>query len=209
MKTVSLSGSIRQGVGKKDAAALRRDGRVPSVLYGGKQQIHFHISAIDFKKLIYSPDVFEVQLEIDGSTHRSIIKDIQFHPVTDRPLHVDFLQMFEDKEISVDLPVRAVGSSIGVVNGGRLAVNFRNLTVKGLPNALPECIETDITLLKIGQDIRVRDLTIDGCEIEQPQSAVVVAIKMTRASMGVDEEEEEGTESEGGGEDAPAEAAEE
>lgn len=211
MKSVSLSGSLRGGVGKKDAAALRREQRVPSVLYGGTEQIHFHISAIELKKLVYSPDVFEVNLEIDGKTYRSIIKEIQFHPVTDRPVHVDFLQMFEDKEITVELPVRTVGNAIGVINGGRLAINFRKLKVRGLPNALPETIELNISKLRIGHDIRVRDVEFPGCTLVQSPDSVVVAVKRTRVSVDDSEdEEEEGAEgaeaaaSEGG--EAPAEA---
>ncbi len=211
MKTVSLSGSLRGNVGKKDAAALRRDGRVPSVLYGGTEQIHFHVSELEVKKLIFSPDAYEVQLDLNGKMFRSIMKDIQFHPVTDRPVHIDFLQMFEDKEIAVQLPVRTVGNSVGVINGGRLAVNFRTVTVSALPNALPESIEVNITKLKIGQDVRVKNITLEGCRILQPDNAVVVAVKLTRAAMsasGDDDEDEEGGEAaapaaEG---EAPAEA---
>ena len=201
MKTVSLSGSPRESVGKKDAAALRRDGRVPSVLYGGTEQIHFHISELEIKKLIYSPDAYEIHLNLDGKTYRCVMKDLQFHPVSDRPVHIDFLQMFEDKPISVLLPVKTKGNAIGVINGGRLAVNFRNVMVNGLPNALPESIEVDVTKLKIGQDVRIKDVTIPDCKILQPENAVVVGVKVTRAAMGVDEEEEEGAE---GGEGAPA-----
>lgn len=201
MKTVSMSGSLRENVGKKDAAALRKEGRVPSVLYGGPEQIHFHISELEIKKLIYSPDAYEVHLELGGKTYRSVMKDIQFHPVSDRPVHIDFIQMFEDKPITVQLPVQTVGNSIGVINGGRLAVNYRNLAVNGLPNALPDSIEVNITKLKIGQDIRIKNLEIPGCKILQPENAVVVAVKMTRASMGATEDEDE--EDEG----APAEGA--
>lgn len=204
MKTVSLSGSLRENVGKKDAATLRKAGRIPAVLYGGTEQIHFHVGELEVKKLIFSPDAYEVQLDLNGKKYRSIMKDIQFHPVSDRPVHIDFLQMFEEKEIAVQLPVRTVGNSVGVINGGRLAVNFRTLTVSALPNALPESIEINITKLKIGQDVRVKNINLEGCRILQPDNAVVVAVKLTRAAMSAsvdDEEDEENTE---GGEAAPA-----
>jgi len=183
MKTASLSGSLRENVGKKDADTLRKNGRVPGVLYGGKEQIHFHVDNIELEKLVYTPDAYRFDFEVDGKTYPTIIKDMQFHPVTDKIQHMDMLQLFDDKPVTVELPVRTTGNSIGVRNGGRLAISFRKLKVRGLPNALPEAIVADITNLKIGDAARVKDLSIEGCEILAAENAVVVDVKRTRAAM--------------------------
>ncbi len=183
MKTASLSGSPRENVGKKDADTLRKNGRVPGVLYGGQEQIHFSVDNIELEKVVYTPDAFRFNFEIDGKTYPTIIKDMQFHPVTDKIQHLDMLQLFDDKPVTVELPVRTTGNSIGVRNGGRLAINFRRLMVRGLPNDLPEAIVADITNLKIGDAARVRDLNIEGCEILAADNAVVVDVKKTRAAM--------------------------
>lgn len=183
MKTASLSGSLRENVGKKDADTLRKNGRVPGVLYGGKEQIHFHVDNIELEKLVYTPDAYRFDFEVDGKTYPTIIKDMQFHPVNDKIQHMDMLQLFDDKPVTVELPVRTTGNSIGVRNGGRLAISYRSLKVRGLPNDLPEAIVADITNLKIGDAARVKDLSIEGCEILAAENAVVVDVKRTRAAM--------------------------
>lgn len=183
MKTASLSGSLRENVGKKDADTLRKNGRVPGVLYGGKEQIHFHVDNIELEKLVYTPDAYRFDFEVDGKTYPTIIKDMQFHPVNDKIQHMDMLQLFDDKPVTVELPVRTTGNSVGVRNGGRLAISYRSLKVRGLPNDLPEAIVADITNLKIGDAARVKDLSIEGCEILAAENAVVVDVKRTRAAM--------------------------
>lgn len=201
MKTVSLSGSPRENVGKKDAAQLRREGRVPGVLYGGDQQLHFSVLENDLNKLIYTPDVYMIQLELDGTTYNTIIQEMQFHPVTDRALHADFLQLFDDKVAKVKLPVRLTGNSPGVRAGGKLRQNYRRLTTQGLPNALPEAIEVDISELRIGMSVRVRDLNIEGCEILEAPGSVVAAVKTARGAVAGDDEEEGEEDSAEGGEE--------
>ncbi|MCB0761696.1 MAG: 50S ribosomal protein L25 [Flavobacteriales bacterium] len=199
MKKVSLSGSLREGVGKKDAKELRANGRVPAVLYGGDTQTHFHVSSIELDKIVYSPDVFQIELDINGKKTKAIIKDSQFHPVTDNYVHIDFLELFDDREVVIKLPVRTVGNSVGVIAGGAKIMNFRKLAVRGLPGDMPDDIVLNVAKMKIGDAIRVRDISVEGCTIVQAPSDVVVAIKTTRAAMsaaaasasGGDEEETE------------------
>jgi large subunit ribosomal protein L25 len=183
MKTVSLSGSSRASVGKKDAADLRKSDRVPGVLYGGKEQKHFSVPRLAIDRLVFSPDTYLIELEVDGFKAQSVIKDVQFHPVTDKILHFDLLEVVADKPVTVQLPVRTTGNSVGVISGGRLAINFRKLAVKGLSKDLPEAIEIDITNLNVGDKVRVSDVQIPGCQLTQAGSAVVVDIRSTRATM--------------------------
>lgn len=198
MKKASLSGSLRGSVGKKDASAIRKEGRVPAVLYGGDQQLHLSVDAIQLGKLIYSPDVFQIQLDIDGTVYPCVIHDMQFHPVTDKVMHIDLLQLIDDKAVSVNIPVRTTGGAVGVMNGGRLAINHRRLSLRGLPGAIPEFVSVDVTSLDIGDSVRVRDLNLDGVSVGQADSDVVVAVKRTRAAMSAataeDSEEAEGEE---------------
>lgn len=205
MKHVSLSGSPRENVGSKDARALRRQDRVPCVLYGGEDQIPFHVDYNSVSKLIITPKVHQVDLDINGEKRQAVIKEVQFHPVTDRITHIDFLQLADDKIVKIDLPLRVTGSALGVRNGGRLLVQFRKLTVKGFPPQFPDEIELDITKLRIGQKIRVKDLEAGGLAILHDPEAVVVSIKTARGAMDEDEEDEEGEEgAEGEGGEASA-----
>jgi len=205
MKTASLSGSSRESVGKKDADALRSASRVPGVLYGGAEQIHFSVEEIQLNKLVFNPDVFKIELDIEGKKVDCIIQDIQFHPVTDRVTHIDCLEILPGKPVKIDLPLRTTGQAIGVMNGGRLELNYRRLPVRGIADQLPDCITVDITPLKIGDNARVRDLKVDGLDILLSESALLVACKRTRAAMSAeagmeDEEGGEGGEGEGEGE---------
>jgi large subunit ribosomal protein L25 len=183
MKTASLSGSLRGGVGKKDAATLRVEGRVPGVLYGGTEQIHFHVAKLDIERLVINPDVFRIALDVDGTTYDTILQEIQFHPVTDYIIHIDALQLDANKPVRVELPVRTTGTSPGVMNGGRLEMQYRRVPVRGLPNNLPESISVDISKLEIGSNTRVRDLNVEGCEILLSDSTLIAAVKRTRAAI--------------------------
>ena len=211
MKKAQLSGSLRANVGKKDTSALRNEGRVPCVLYGQGEQIHFSVRAIDMQKLIYSPDVYQVELDIDGARKaEAIIYAKQMHPVKDTPMHVDFLELSADKPVKVALPLRTTGASIGVMNGGKLRQPYRSLRVLGIPGNLPEAITVDVTKLKIGQSIRISDLDSSGISFLEPANAVILGVKMARGAVEVasdDEEEEtaEGAESSSEGESAAAE----
>ena len=201
MKQVSLSGSARQNVGKKDAKAVRNENFVPAVVYGGKEQVHFKIKHTDMEKLIYTSDVYKVELDIDGKKTNAIIQDIQQHPVTDKIMHVDFIELFDDKPVKMRIPVRIEGRSPGVMAGGKMQQVFRRLQVVGLPSAIPGEIAADISALKIGDSIRVSDLAKDGIKLLDPANAVVVSVKMARgASKATEEETAEGEEAAEGGE---------
>ncbi len=193
MKTIKLSGSPRESVGKKDSKLLRRENRIPAVIYGGKEQVHLHISENDAKKLVFTSDVYIVELEISGNTYRTIVKDVQMHPVTDRITHFDFLEVEEGKETTVKLPLVTTGFSSGVRNGGRLVINFRKVSCVGKLNDLPENVEVDITNLKIGDKVRISELQAGSVKFVDAPSAVVVAVQMSRNAT-LDEEEEETTE---------------
>ncbi|MCR9170905.1 MAG: 50S ribosomal protein L25 [bacterium] len=206
MKKAQLSGSLRANVGKKDAKALRNAGQVPCVLYGLGEQTHFSVRSVDVEKLIFSPDVYQVELDIDGTKKVAIIQDLDMHPVKDKPLHIDFLELSDDKPVKLQLPLRYTGSPIGVMNGGKLRQPYRKLRVVGLPGDLPEAITVEIGNLRIGQSIRISDLNSDGLTFLEPANAVVLAVKMARGAVADEEEEEEAAE---GGDDAPAEGASE
>ena len=206
MKTASLSGSLRESVGKKDADALRASNRVPGVLYGGAEQCHFSLSEVELNKVVFNPDVFKLELDLNGKKVDCIIQDIQFHPVTDRVTHVDLLEVLPGKPVKVELPLRTTGQAIGVMNGGRLELNYRRVPVRGLVDQLPECLTVDISPLEIGDNARVRDLDIEGLDILLSESALLVACKRTRAAMSAESalDGEEGEEAAEGGEAAEA-----
>lgn len=189
MKQVSLSGSPRENVGKKDAAALRANNRIPCVLYGGEEQTHFSVDRLDITKVIYSPDVYQINLDVAGKKVNAVMQEIQFHPVTDEILHVDFLQMFDDKPVKVNLPVRTKGNAPGVMMGGKLQQPFKKLRAEGLPKDLPEEVLVDITSLNIGDSVRVRDLHLEGLTFHAPQAAVVVGVKMARGAKKAEAQE--------------------
>ena len=191
MKTVSLSGSPRENVGKKGANALRKGGSVPAVVYGGEKQIHFSVLENDAKKLVFTPNVYLIELEIEGKKLRVILQEAQTHPVTDRILHLDFLEISDSKPFKLNLPVRLEGFSKGVRNGGKLSQNFRKLKVLGLLKDMPDSVKIDITPLKIGDKIRVADLNISGLKFFDPENAVIVGVQMARAVVLEEEEEEE------------------
>ena len=213
MKSITINGSKRESVGKKASKAIRNAGEVPCVLYGGDQPVHFSAPELAFSQLVYTPNAHTVVIALDKEDKLdAVLQDIQFHPVTDRILHVDFYQLFEDKEIAMDIPVRLNGNSKGVKNGGVLRRNNRTLRVKALPTNLPDTIEIDITPLKIGGKIYVRDLDQDKYRFLHTDNTVVCQVKTARTAI-VDEEEEEEELEEGaeaaatpteGGEAAPA-----
>lgn len=188
MKSVSMSGSLRGNVGKKDAKKARKEGMVPCVLYGGKEQLHFIIEEKAFKPLLFTPDVFQIKLNVDGKISDVILQDVQYHPVTDSLLHADFLEVIPGKPVKVSVPVNLIGSSKGVLRGGRLIKKFRKLLVKGLVENIPEQIEVDISELDIGDAIKISDLNIDDIELMDPLGAMVVAVRTARVIVSEEEE---------------------
>ena len=192
MKSITIKGSERESVGKKATKALRNAGKVPCVIYGGEKPLHFSADELAFRNLVYTPNAHTVVIDLENSDKvDAVMQDIQFHPVTDKIIHVDFYQLFKDKEVTMDIPVRLQGSSPGVRNGGRLLFRKRTLSIKALPDDLPDFFDIDISKLKIGDNISVETLLNDDFAILHPESTVVVQVKTARAAIEVEEEEEE------------------
>src|SRR5690606_3156554 len=207
MKTIALSAVKRAEVGSSNAKQLINERKVPCNLYGGEGNENFFVDEIEFNKIINSPNVYFVNLDIEGKKVKAIIKDVQFHPVSDKTLHVDFLEVADNKPITVVLPIKTTGTSKGILAGGKLRVVTRRLKVKGLPTDMPEFITVDITPLKIGQSVKVGELSVPGLTFLDADNAVVVAIKTSRAAASAasqDDDEEETAE--GATEEATAEA---
>jgi len=202
MKTLELNGSKRANLGKKDSTKLRKDGFVPAVVYGGENELHIQIDERDLNKVIYTADTFNVLLNVDGETYSTVLQDAQFDALTDKPTHIDFLLVSEDKPVTVSMTVNLTGSSIGVRNGGKLRKPMRKLKLKGALSAIPDSVEIDITNLRIGRSIKVADISFDGVELLDPASNVIAAVKTARGV--VEEDEEEGEAEEAATEEAEA-----
>ena len=206
MKSITIKGSQRESVGKVSTKALRNAGKVPCVLYGGEKPLHFSADELSFKNLVYTPNAYTAVIELEsGEKFDAVLQDIQFHPVTDKILHIDFYQLFEDKAVTMNIPVRLEGNSPGVRSGGRLLFRKRKLTIKALPKLLPDFITVDISKLRIGGTIAVETLLNDDFTIMHPDSTAVVQVKASRNAVADDEEEEEeGAEGAAEGAEAPA-----
>ena len=207
MKKVSLSGSLRENVGKKDAADQRRQGLVPAVIYGGSEQVHFCLVVNDANSLVFTPNVYTIEIEIAGKKYNVILQDKQMHPITDKVTHMDFMEIQEGKAVRINIPVSLSGQSKGVLNGGKLSQSYRSLKVSGMESDLPDAVDVDITPLKIGDKVRVADLNVPGITFLDAESSVVVAVGAARGAS--DEEEEEETAAAAEGAEAPAEGSEE
>jgi large subunit ribosomal protein L25 len=201
MKTVVLKGQKRGTVGKKDAKKLRAQEIVPAVLYGGEEPIHFSVPFADLRQLIYTPSVYLLELDLDGDVHKAIMQDIQWHPVNEEVLHVDFLRISDDKAVKIEVPLKISGMAKGIKMGGKLNTNLRRLKVKALAADLPDTVDVNVTDLEIGQSIKVADLDIPNVEFLDTKSNVVVSVAITRAAksaaggaMGEEEEAEGGEE---------------
>ena len=211
MKSITIKGSERESVGKKSSKALRNAGKVPCVVYGGDKPLHFSADELSFKNLVYTPNAHTVVIELEGGNKvKAVMQDIQFHPVTDRILHMDFYQLFDDKPVTMKIPVRLLGNSPGVRNGGRLLFRKRKLVIRALPDNLPDFFNVDISKLKIGDLISVEGLKSEDFTILHPDSTVVVQVKTARAAIVIEDEDEEGLEegAEGAEEGAETSAAE-
>ncbi|TCP28026.1 LSU ribosomal protein L25P [Tenacibaculum skagerrakense] len=180
MQSITINGSQRESVGKSATKALRNAGKVPCVLYGGDKPIHFSATEKAFKSLVYTPNVYTASIELDGKTYAAVLQDIQFHPVTDEILHIDFYQLFEDKPVTMEIPVKLVGKSKGVMIGGALRHNMRKLKVKALPANLPDFIEADITELEIGNKLYITKLANENYTFLHPDNTVVAQVRMSR-----------------------------
>ncbi|PIV17117.1 MAG: 50S ribosomal protein L25 [Flavobacteriales bacterium CG03_land_8_20_14_0_80_35_15] len=184
MKSITIKGSKRESVGKVASKALRNAEKVPCVLYGREQTIHFSADEKAFKNLVYTPNVYTAKIELeDGKSYNAVLQDIQFHTVTDKILHIDFYQLHEDKEITMEIPVRIVGTSPGVLNGGSLRFNLRKLSLRALPKHLPDFINADISNLKIGSKLYVTQLANKNYTLLHPDNTVVVQVRIARGAV--------------------------
>jgi large subunit ribosomal protein L25 len=184
MKSITIKGSERESVGKVATKALRNAGAIPCVLYGGDQPVHFSAEEKAFKNLVYTPNAHTVVIDLgNGKSFNAILQDIQVHPVSDRILHIDFFQLFDNKEITMEVPVKIVGTSKGVLAGGVLRLNTRKLKVKALPSNLPDFVEADITPLEMGNKLYVTKLVSDKYKLMHPDNTVVCQVRISRAAM--------------------------
>ena len=188
MKSIAISGSVRQNVGKRDAKELRYEGKIPAVLYGGKEQTHLAVSAADLKPVLYTADVVFVELDINGKKTRAIVQEAQFHPLTDLVTHVDFMELFDDKEVSVNIPIKLTGDSPGVKMGGKLVQKLRSLRVKALPNNLPQEIEVPMESLEVGKSFRVGQVSLENAKILNNADDTIVSVVMSRALRQAEQE---------------------
>src|SRR5690606_11054876 len=188
MKSIAISGSPRENVGKRDAKELRYKGLVPAVLYGGEKQYHIAVSAGDLKSLIYSPDAQFVELNVDGNKYKAIAQEIQFHPLNEQVVHIDFLQLFDDKVVSMNIPIKLTGISLGVRAGGKLTQKLRSLRVKSLPSIMPQLIEVNIGHLEVGKSVRVEEVKIENVKVLNNSDDTIVSVVMSRALRQAEQE---------------------
>ena len=183
MKSITIKGSERENVGKKATKAVRDAGMVPCVIYGGNQPVHFVADERAFKDLVYTPNAHTVVVELNGTSYNVIMQDIQFHPVSDKILHIDFFQLSDDKEIIMEVPVKITGTSPGVLLGGVLRLNQRRLKVKALPKNLPDFVEASISELQMGNKLYVTKLETNNFKLMHPDNTVVCQVRISRAAM--------------------------
>ena len=209
MKSITINGSKRESVGKVSTKALRNAGEVPCVVYGGDAPVHFSAPVNAFRNLVYTPDVHTVVVDLgDGTTINAILQDIQFHPVTDNILHIDFYELHDDKPVVLEIPVHLEGTPRGVKAGGVLRFNNRKLRVKAIPANLPDFIKVNIEKLRIGNKVYVRDLRNDDYQIMHPDTVVVCMVKTSRKAVAGADDDDDEEEGEEGAEETAAEATE-
>lgn len=196
MKTLEIIGYKRANLGKSESKKLRNEGNVPCVLYGGNKQVHFYVPMIQFREIVYSPDVYFVNMDIEGTEYKCILQDVQFHPVSEIILHADFLQLFDDKPMKMNIPVSLAGKSPGVINGGTLVHKRRTLNIKALPNNMPDLIEVDISSLDFHKSVKVGEVEEKDFEIQDPDQASIAVVEVPRALRAALAEEEAALEEE-------------
>lgn len=216
MKTMTISAERRSELGKKSTRDLRKIDHVPCVMYGGAEVLHFHAHENDFRHLVYTPSAYVVEVDLDGKKHKAVLQELQFHPVSDKLMHMDFVEVFDDKPVTVEIPIKLTGAAIGLKDGGKPRQRRRVLKVRGLLADLPDVLEVDITHVAIGDVIKIGDLSYDNLEILDPSRSMIFAVVSSRISKGMAlgedeieaEEGEEGAEAAEGGEEAAASADE-
>ena len=183
MKSITIKGSQRESVGKAATKALRNAGQVPCVLYGGDNVLHFSAPELAFKNIVYTPNVYTAAIELNGKTYDAILQDIQFDPVTDKIIHIDFYQLNKSKEITIEVPIQIEGTSPGIMAGGTLRIVNRKLKVKALPDNLPDFVPVNISGLEMGNKLYVTKLAQENYKIMHPDNTVVCQIRVSRAAM--------------------------
>lgn len=186
MKTIAISAERRNEMGKKSTRDLRKIDHVPCVMYGGAEVIHFHAHENDFRHIVYTPSAFIVEIDLDGKKHRAVMKELQFHPVTDKLYHIDFVEVFDDKPVAIEIPIRLVGVAIGLKDGGKPRQRRRVLKVRGLVKNLPDALDVDITNVAIGDVIKIGDLSFDNLEILDPSRSMIFSVVSSRISKGME-----------------------
>lgn len=191
MKSIAITGTLRTDLGKKATKKVRKQGLVPCVIYGEKknaeglpESVHFLVDEKQINKLVYTPDIYQVDIDIDGTAHKAVIREVQFHPVKDNVLHADFYEVTPSKPIVMAVPIAPTGLAEGVRAGGKLVTMVRRLKVRATVDAIPEKLNIDVTSLALGKSIKCGDLHFEGLELVTPKEVVVVTVKMTRAAMG-------------------------
>jgi len=188
MKIIEIKGSFRTELGKKSSKLTRKEGNVPCVIYGKKENIHFQAHENSFKHLVYTAEAHMVKLNIEDKVYRAVLKEMQFHPVNDKILHADFIEIFDNKPVVINIPIKVTGDSAGVIAGGKLSIKRRTLKVKGLADDLPEYLPIDITNLKIHESLKVVDLSYNKIELLDPKKSMVLTIATSRVAQKTEEE---------------------
>jgi len=204
MKTIQISAEKRTELGKKSTRDLRKADHVPCVMYGGAEVIHFHAHENDFRHIVYTPSAYIVEVNLDGKKHKAVMQELQFHPVTDKLNHIDFVEVFDDRPVTVEIPIQLTGAAIGLKDGGKPRQRRRVIKVRGLIQHLPDTLDIDITDVGIGDVVKVGDLTYNNLEVLDPSRSMIFAVVSSRISKGMEMGEAEVEAAE-----AAAEAAEE
>lgn len=184
MKSITIKGSQRESVGKASSKALRNAGQVPCVLYGGENVVHFAADEAAFKSIVYTPNVYTAAIDLEnGKKFDAIIQDIQFDPVSDKIIHIDFYQLYDDKEVTIEVPIKVTGSSPGVMAGGVLRIVNRKLRVKALPKNLPDFVSVDVSSMEMGNKFYVTKLAQEDYKVMHPDNTVICQVRISRAAM--------------------------
>lgn len=186
MKTFEIKGELRKEIGKKNANQLRKEEKIPCVIYGGKENIHFSATEKEFLHLVYTPNVYIANIKLENAEYNAVMREIQVHPVTDKVLHIDFVQVFDNKNVTVPVPVQLNGFAKGVKDGGKLNLERRKLNVSGFPQSIPDIIELDVTNVELGKTIKVADINIPNVKLTDSANTVVASVKLTRAAKGME-----------------------
>ncbi len=192
MKVIEIKVKTRKETGKKATKELRKSKYIPCVIYGGEKNEHFYAELSDFRALVYTPNSYIVNLDIEGTKKQAIMQDIQFHPVSDDILHIDFLEVNEENKITIGIPVKLEGFPVGVQSGGVLNLLKRRLKIKALMKNLPDILNIDVTELELGKSIKIAELDFENIDLLDPKDSVVCSVKLTRVAKGMEEAKEEG-----------------